>query len=111
MLAKILFLTFFAQRAKNAPPPFEHLMKIFFRSDRRECRKKIINIELVGGSPAARGEGKYNAAPNLPPNYAVLVGCAGLGGEITHCSHGLQNAEKLNSLQRVGCRGFLRCFG
>jgi len=67
--------------------------------------------ELVGGSPAARGEGKYNAAPNPPPNYAALVGCAGLGGEITHCSHGLQNADKLNNLQRVGCLGFLRWFG
>jgi len=80
MLAKNLFLAFFSQREKNVPPPFEHLMKIFFRSDRRECRKKIILIGLVGGSPAARGEGLYNAAPNQPPDYDDLLGFAGLGG-------------------------------
>jgi len=101
MLAKILFLTFFSQREKNVPPPFEHLMKIFFRNDRRECRKKIILIKKSGGKPCGEGGGTILRRP-CPAYFHVVV-----------CSQSSLRFSKLFFclyVGWVGCRGFLRIF-
>ena len=60
---------------------------------------------IMGGW--GKGEGGGGQPEAKPPYYALLEGCAALGGRSTIISHGLYSRRINLTLTRVGCRGFL----
>ena len=85
------------------------------RPERQRSGGSVLNkpnlFSSKEGEARRRGGGTMLSAANLPPQYAYLEGCAGLGGHIATISPRRFSLGNSLTLGGAGCRGFCAAFG
>ena len=78
-----------AATAAGCPSPFEPLMKGLRPERPQGAQRANPTFVLPVGEARRRGGGTMYASTTPTPEYAMLEGCAALGGQITIISHGV----------------------